>query len=334
MTIEKAVSWNNVYETWRHHFYNLGDEEAKNGFNAFFDPKNFFAPHSPTIGMPLALGISQVDGRYEVVMGLHICEQLIEFLREKLPCTPLPTLSNLSPAKYEIIERFEATHNEILQRTHQKAKKRNKARTKLMDAKKLSALARTLVHGGKYVLVSIDIEAYEMDHSILLEIGWSMYDAASDRFLDQHYAMDTYKHLTNGKFVSDQRMRFNFGTTVWCSLKQALKELRKDLDWAVARDGGFVLVGHGLDSDIKYLLQQKFKWPTADGSETLSVEESAHVAILNTDVIYAASINDLHNPPSLGKTMDLLDIENWNLHNAGNDAHYTLLLLMKLVNKK
>lgn len=266
--------------------------------------------------------MSQADGRYEVVMGLHICEQLIEFLREKIPFVPLPSLSSLHPEKYDIINRFEATDNQILQRTQQKAKKKNKAQIKLREAKELMELARSLVHGKKYVFVSIDIEAYEMDHSILLEIGWSMYDAATDRFLDQHYAMDTYKHLTNGKFVDDQRMRFNFGTTVWCSLRQALKELRKDLDWAVNRDGGFVLVGHGLDSDIKYLKKQKFQWPTREGADTLLVEESANVTILNTDVIYAASINDLHNPPSLGKTMDILGIENWNLHNAGNKIRF------------
>lgn len=284
-------------------------------------------------------------------MGLHICEQLIEFLREKIPDAELPSLSDLNPHKYEIIERFEATNSKQLSKFQQKAKKKKKVQTKLREAKNLRDFAHGLVHGKKYVFVSIDIEAFEMDHSILLEIGWSMYDASTDKFLDQHYAMDTYRHLTNGRFVDDQRMRFSFGTTVWCSLKQALKELRKDLDWAVERDGGFVLVGHGLDSDIKYLKDQKFKWPTAYGSETLNVEESAHVTILNTDIIYGASIDDLHNPPSLGKTMDILGIENWNLHNAGkrkkknvcrikilneplllgNDAHYTLLLLRRLV---
>lgn len=266
----------------------------------------------------LKKGVSQANGHHEVIMGLHICEQLIEFLHERIPDAELPTLFNLNPHKYEIIERFEAINSSILGKFQQKSKRKNKAQAKLLEAKKLKDFAHELVHSKKYIFVSIDIEAYEMDHSILLEIGWSMYDASMDKFLDQHYAMDTYKHLTNGRFVDDQRMRFGFGTTVWCSLKQALKELRKDLDWAVERDGGFVLVGHDLDSDIKYLEKQKFKWPTVNGSETLIVEESANVAILNTDIIWGASINDLHNPPSLGRTLDKLCIENWNLHNAGN----------------
>lgn len=250
-------------------------------------------------------------------MALHTCEQLLDFLQERIPYVQPPSLSNLVPKPYEILDRFEATSPSIFSKYQGKAKKKNKARAKLYEAKALRELGRKLVHDQKYVFVSIDIEAYEMDHRILLEIGWSMYDAKTEKFLDQHYAIDSYKHLTNGKFVDDQRMRFSFGVTVWCSLKQALKELRKDLDWAVERDGGFILVGHGLDSDIKYLKQHKFQWPTAKNSETPNVEDSAIVAILNTDVIYGASVNDMHNPPSLGRTLNLLNIENWNLHNAG-----------------
>lgn len=266
----------------------------------------------------LLLGVSVNNGQYAVIMALHICEQLLQFITQRIPQVQPPSLSNLYPSTYQIIERFEATTPNIFSKYQQKAKKNNKAQAKLVEAKRMGELAHTLVHGQKYNFISIDIEAYELDHSILLEIGWSMYDAKADKFMDQHYAINTYKHLTNGKFVDDQRMRFAFGTTVWCNLKQALKELRKDLDYAVERDGGFVLVGHGLDSDLKYLKQQKFKWPTTThGYDTLGIEDSAKIAILNTDTIYAASINDLHNPPSLGKTLDIFNIEAWNLHNAG-----------------
>lgn len=264
-------------------------------------------------------------------MASHICEQLLEFIKKSIPDYPPPELSQLTLKPYEIVEEFEADSSVIFSKYRSKASKKNKSIAKLIDAKNQNALAKQLVFGKKNIFVSVDIEAYELDHSILLEIGWSIYDAKTDKFLDQHYAMDTYRHLANGRYVDDQRNKFRFGTTVWCSMKQALKELRKDLDWAVERDGGFILVGHGLDSDITYLKNQKFLWPTSSGQDTLEVKESANVTILNTDVIYAASINDLHNPPSLGKILDIFNIEYWSLHNAGNDAHYTLLLLMKLV---
>lgn len=275
------------------------------------------------------IGVSKEDEQWEVILATHICEQLLEFTREIIPHLPLPRLSNLALKTYKVVEEAEITSPSMFSKYQQKAKRKNKSHARLLEAKEMEKLAYKLVHGNKSIFISIDIEAYEVDHSILLEIGWSMYDAKTNQFMDQHYAIDSYRHLTNGRFVDDQRMHFIFGTTVWCSLRQAFKELRKDLDWAVKRDGGFVLVGHGLDSDLKYLKEKKFMWPTAYG-ETSEAEDSALVAILNTDVIYGASINDLHNPPSLGKTLNILGVDNWHLHNAGNDAHYTLLLLMKL----
>lgn len=250
-------------------------------------------------------------------MEMHIYEQLVDFIQQQIPSIPSPPLAGISPQEYEIIESFEASQSNMLSKYQQKAKKKNKQREKLCAARKEASLAGMLVNDKRYVFISLDIEAYELDHSILLEIGWSMFDSKSGLFMDQHYIMDNYRHLKNGKFVDDQREKFMFGTSVWCSLKQALIELRKDLDWAVERDGGFVLVGHGLDSDLKYLRQQKFLWPTVDGQDAPTVEESAKITIFNTDTIYAASIDDLHNPPSLGKTLNLLGVETWCLHNAG-----------------
>ncbi|KAI9487727.1 MAG: hypothetical protein EXX96DRAFT_535855 [Benjaminiella poitrasii] len=333
MADELCISWNEVYDAWHLH-YNTYDDEVKKAFNQFYDPQRFFESKSPTVGMPLSIGISSVTGRCEVVMSLNICEHLLKFITQTIPQVPPPSLNKLTPSHYEIIERVKITEPNVFSKIQQKAKKKNKQREKLRMAKRELELAKRVLNGDKYVFISIDIEAYELDHSILLEIGWSMYDSKNKKLMDQHYINSNYRHLKNERFVADQKEKFLFGTSVWCTMKQALIELRKDLDWAVQRDGGFILVGHGLDSDIKYLRNEKFHWPTVDGNETLDVEDSAKITILNTDTIYAASINDLHNPPSLGRTLELLNIETWNLHNAGNDAHYTLLLLMMLVGDK
>lgn len=263
------------------------------------------------------IGACLSSGKCEVVMARHIYEQLVYFIHKEIPQVPELELGVLTPVQYEIIERFEVFTSNILSKHHQKAKKKNKQLVRLREAKQEEELAKELVNSSNYVFVSIDIEAYEKDHSILLEIGWSIYDASTKKFMDQHYINDQYRHLVNGQFVEDQKEKFNYGTSVWCSLKQALIELRKDLDWAVKRDGGFVLVGHGLDSDLKYLAKQGFLWPSKHSTDTHSVEDSAKVAILNTDTIYGSSINNLHNPPSLGKTLALFNIETWNLHNAG-----------------
>lgn len=56
METENAISWNNVYDSWKEYFYQLNNEEAKSAFNGFFDVQRFFSSKSPTFGMPLALG--------------------------------------------------------------------------------------------------------------------------------------------------------------------------------------------------------------------------------------------------------------------------------------
>lgn len=298
------------------------------------------------------IGVSPVSEKYEIIMATHICEQLHKHLAKSIPQVIPPSLSDLIPEQYEIIETKEVKNEKELKNFLQKAKKRNKQIEKLKQAKTEAQLAKQLLQRRQYVFISIDIEAYELDHSILTEVGWSIYDPKTNRFLDQHYINEAYTHLRNGQYVDDERDNFIFGTSVCCSLKQAFTELKKDLLWAKERDGGFVLVGHGLEHDLNYLRQHKFQWPSVNGKdETLDLEKAAKIAIVNTDVLYGASVNDLHNPPSLGNTLGLLNIDTWHLHNAGemnniiqtflkihsflllgNDAHYTLLLLLKLTN--
>ncbi|KAI9249189.1 hypothetical protein BDA99DRAFT_445723 [Phascolomyces articulosus] len=250
------------------------------------------------------------------------------------PQLPAPEQPVALCPEYIEAQEFQVNSRNAFSRLLTKVKKANKSADKLQRAKDDLRQAGELVRSKRYVFCAIDIEAYEQDHSILLEIGWSLYDSKTDQYMDQHYLVNTYRHLTNGRYVSDEKLRFAFGTSVWCSLDQALKELRKDLDWCVQCDGGFVLVGHGLDSDLRYLQKAKFGWPCANGfGDTLDVNQSALVTICNTDEMYGASISNLHNPPSLGSTLGLLGIDCWNLHNAGNDAHYTMLLFMELIKK-
>lgn len=340
MTVQISLSWNEVYETWKSYYYSKNDDQIRAAFNLFYDHKRFFAKDSPTSNIPLSLGKCAIKAqsrddlikeigesphlkRFEVVMATHICEQLYEHLTNSIPQVEPPNLQDLKPEPYEIIESFEAKDMSMLSKYLQKAKKKNKQVERLRLAKREANYAHSLLQQKQYVFVSIDIEAYEKDHSILLEIGWSMYDSKTNKFLDQHYINEAYVHLRNGQFVDDERDHFIFGTSVRCSLKQALVELKKDLDWAKERDGGFVLVGHGLDNDLAYLRQSKFKYPSMYGSQdTLELEDSAKIAILNTDTIYGALINDLHNPPSLGKTLAKLNIETWHLHNAGKQQRW------------
>ncbi|KAI8606391.1 hypothetical protein EDD21DRAFT_233481 [Dissophora ornata] len=166
--------------------------------------------------------------------------------------------------------------------------------------------------------ISVDIESYEQDHSKILEIGWSIWDSRVNKFMDKHYAISDYRHLRNGKYVADRRDRFLFGESVWASLKDSIAAFQKDLETASGRneEGVFALIAHDMASDEGYLRKMGVEFPTG-------------MIKFDTLRLNGARAGN-HNKTGLGKLLDELDIENYSLHNAGNDAHYTLELFLWL----
>ncbi|KAI8338063.1 hypothetical protein BC941DRAFT_32170 [Chlamydoabsidia padenii] len=345
MADSALVLWKDLQQYWIQNY----TSSTHITISQFLEPPRLFAPDALGIGLPFIQGIHQQTREHQLLLRLNVAERLGEIIGRQLETTKVlqvPLRLQLPSDDYDLysseINIKDRNHYQKLTRQVTQANKRER---KLMDAQQDWRQAQQLLRSHSHVFVSLDIEAYEADHSILLEIGWTLYDGRENHYQDQHYMMEPYRHLRNGKYVDDQRMNFDYGTSVWCTLGQALNELHKDLAWATRRDGGFVLVGHGLNSDLIYLKQCKFEWPVLDGTRSkdglfgladqgvVDVHASALRTIVNTDTLYGAWINDLHNPPSLGRCLTLMDIEHWHLHNAGNDAHYTMELMMKLLEK-
>ncbi|KAH7038752.1 hypothetical protein BKA57DRAFT_370782, partial [Linnemannia elongata] len=168
--------------------------------------------------------------------------------------------------------------------------------------------------------ISVDIESHEHNHDRILEIGWSIWDSGVHKFMDKHYAISDYRHLKNGKFVADRRDRFMFGETVWENLQGSIAAFQQDLEKAVRRNelGRFVLIAHDMTSDMKYLSGMGVTFPEG-------------MIQFDTVEMNAARVGDSNTKTGLGKLLDELEIENYCLHNAGNDAHYTLELFLWLV---
>ncbi|GJJ72437.1 hypothetical protein EMPS_04794 [Entomortierella parvispora] len=168
--------------------------------------------------------------------------------------------------------------------------------------------------------VSVDIESYEMDHSKILEIGWSIWDSGLNVFQDKHYAVQEYRHLKNGRWVADRRDRFMFGETLWAPLKECAMTFQDDLEKAARYNdqGQYALIAHDMGSDEKYLRQMGVKFPKG-------------MIQFDTKDMNAARANSAHDSTKLETVLDQMDIENYCLHNAGNDAHYTLELFLALI---
>ncbi|ORX44786.1 hypothetical protein DM01DRAFT_1178851 [Hesseltinella vesiculosa] len=323
--------------------------ELSKAFYHFFKPDNLFHTDSPCHMMPLFLCVPLSTADFGIYIQTNHAQQLAQILATTINLPSAPAIPHHlvvpSSALESNMTTFHMRSGRDFLNLKKKVKQAKKQRERHVNAYESWDRASRLLAARQYVFISLDIEAYEADHSILLEIGWSMYDSRLDRYMDQHYMIDQYRHLANGKYVSDERLHFQFGTSVWSSLKQALEELYKDMAWATQRDGSFVLVGHGLDSDLRYLGKAGFKWPAVQAGHSLSVdfsyplathgvtkvEDSAVRTIINTETLYGVHKNDLLQPSSLGKCLVDLDIPYRHLHNAGNDAHYTMALMKLLL---
>ncbi|KAF2834940.1 hypothetical protein M501DRAFT_943064, partial [Patellaria atrata CBS 101060] len=199
------------------------------------------------------------------------------------------------------------------------------------------------------VFISVDVEAYEHNHNLITEIGVSTLDTRDiinippgkqgenwlEKFRNRHFRIKEYANLVNKNFIIGCPDRFEFGTSEFISLHDAPKEIaacfrppyskvdkseETENEKAESKDGPrtLILVGHDAKQDIKYLSQAGYNLLNASLLE-----------VLDTASIYRAWTRDMH-PRSLGTVLLDLDIPGWHLHNAGNDARYTLQALVAL----
>lgn len=152
--------------------------------------------------------------------------------------------------------------------------------------------------------------AYEHSLDKLLEFGLSVYDFELKKTSNTHIIVSDFIYLRNGRFVADNRHRFNFGQSQYLSLKLAIQHVM-----SVVSSPNSCLIGHNIKSDIKFL----------KGSSSQKIE----IPVFDTQVMYRQfTLSD--NFLSLVKVLDELGISHSNLHNAGNDAFYTLEVFKKL----
>jgi len=192
------------------------------------------------------------------------------------------------------------------------------------------------------IFICIDCEAYERAQHMITEIGISILDPKALKDIDPgpdgsawfdaikhvHLRVEEYKHLVNGAFVKGCPDKFNFGATSFIKLADAGKILHRifnntervheacnlDLELQPNTKAKIVLVGHALGGDTKYLRRVGFS-------------PSNVIAHMDTQKLARASKKD---SPGLRRLLIALGIEAQNLHNAGNDAAYTMQALVGL----
>ncbi|KAF2232955.1 hypothetical protein EV356DRAFT_487814 [Viridothelium virens] len=173
-----------------------------------------------------------------------------------------------------------------------------------------------------------------------------------------HFRIKEYAHLVNSQYVAGCPDKFEFGQSEFISLADApailtsifapISTLPSDLRAAhytppkhafTTASGArapppptrnVVLVGHNVQADICYLrnLVKGFDL-LFPGKEIGVVQRSPVIDTLDADAMYRVLTRDL-NAKQLGVILVDFEITGWNLHNAGNDAAYTLHVMLAI----
>ncbi|KAI5124911.1 hypothetical protein M0805_007339 [Coniferiporia weirii] len=182
--------------------------------------------------------------------------------------------------------------------------------------------------------LAIDFEAWEMEHSVITECGWSYFRSDTGN-VDEvnkhgHYVVKENTIYTNGKYVPNARENYSFGKTE--ILNKATFKIRiNDMITEFQRLGPLFLVFHDCNQDIKYLRSAFIDAPLEGLAYFLPEKTpSTGVFVVDTSDLFAALEGDISEKRSLEKACRLLKIPTEHMHNAGNDAYYTLLALKSM----
>ncbi|KAF2764236.1 hypothetical protein EJ03DRAFT_355936 [Teratosphaeria nubilosa] len=197
------------------------------------------------------------------------------------------------------------------------------------------------------VFISIDCEAFEHDQSKITEVGVAVLDCRDVSGLDPHgrqqwlnkmkyahFRPVEYWNLVNKRFIKGCAESFNFGTTTWvmeADIAGVLKRVFRspsqlanaatfDNDFA-PEDRNVIFVGHGAANDEQYLRRLGFSLRTdAVISRTMDTQQLAGGGKKNGVALWRLALS--------------LSLDAVNLHNAGNDAAYTLQALVAIALKE
>jgi len=194
---------------------------------------------------------------------------------------------------------------------------------KLQNRIKLIEVIKEKIDNEK-LYICLDIEAFERNHDFLTEFGWCLFKKNGEIIKKKHAIVEEYMNYHNGRYVPDNRDHYNFGKSEIVKLKEIYKELKDDFDHVN------YLVGHGINNDIRFLKKikvdvSKFKKMNGNGNK---IDD---YGIIETMDLFSGFF--LTKPVGLEKSLRRLEIPYQRLHNAGNDAYYTMQVFLEIIKR-
>lgn len=199
----------------------------------------------------------------------------------------------------------------------------------------------------------VDVESYERAHDKITEVGIATLDTRDlvgiapgtdgekwrPLIRTRHFRIKDYAHLVNSAFVQGCPDRFYFGESEMVTLAEAptyvascfqppfgahrangvehFYDLMKNLNLGEKRN--LILLGHDTLGDVRYLQNLGF-----DPMKLPNLLEA-----LDTAVMYRVWRREMQST-GLGRILYSFDIAGHGLHNAGNDAAYTMQAMLAI----
>jgi len=187
------------------------------------------------------------------------------------------------------------------------------------------------------ILIAVDCEAYERNHSIITEVGFAVLDtrkiaALPPGFNGQNWyeAIEArhFRHsggYVNEKFVAGNPYGFLYGESDVLDEEQMREAVEETFEeYAFGEDGqerNLVLLGHAVENEVKYLAALGFAvdkyGPVVDTVDTQRMWRT-----LNDHKLQAQC--------ALEKICQVFGVEASGWHNAGNDAMHTLRVCLAM----
>lgn len=173
-------------------------------------------------------------------------------------------------------------------------------------------------------IISVDVEWHECSRNKMLEFGLAWTHLLNNRVEEakisvHHLIVQDNYDIRNGKWVPDNKDNFRFGTSERVSLADVPERLH-DIMMSVARRSGRVyLIGHSVHADIAVLNSLGFVDPIAGKLAICDIAKAFQARYRHKSIT------------GLSKLLDYYGIEFDHLHNAANDAFFTLLLCLRMM---
>ncbi|KAF9495400.1 hypothetical protein BDN71DRAFT_1447561 [Pleurotus eryngii] len=210
----------------------------------------------------------------------------------------------------------------------EKSNKKLKGKTPGLGRRlQLFDLIRTFWAAKKGVWCAIDIEAWEKSHDVITELGYSFvrWEDGEEVAEHAHLIIEEHKMYTNSVYVQGNRDHYNFGKSEISNKKNFKKRVHGLFDMMLEQ-GPIFLVFHDHGQDVKYLESRDIEAPVRLGTHILpdNLPEDG-IFYVDTSDLFGALVNNGEQKKSLSECCRLLGIPTQFLHNAGNDAYYTML---------